>query len=210
MEILSKKSKREVFARVFKLIQTEGTREWVQKVLGTFPEHFWTQPASTTGKYHPACANVQSGLLIHTKRVIWFAVRFIKAFGYDITNRPSDMYVSDNIIAACILHDGWKGGKGYGERAVSFQMYQDHPILVEENYRKAYPEEKLKALQKEIFNLIKYHMGPWTPDSVKKPMEKYLNSELIVYLSDYLASRKEIRTKVDSFGGLELIYEEKG
>lgn len=67
---LTKQSKEKVFEKTLALIKSEEKREWVKKVLGIFPEHFWTQPTSTTGKYHPACSNVRSGLLIHTKRVV--------------------------------------------------------------------------------------------------------------------------------------------
>lgn len=198
MEKLSKKSKEKVFEKTLALIKNEKIRDWVKKVLNTFPEHFWTQPASTTGKYHPACVNVKSGLLIHTKRVIWFAIRFMNAFNINmISNR-------DKIIAACVLHDGWKGGKGRSD----YKAYVDHPILVERHYRKAFPNEELEPWQQDIFGLIKYHMAFWGPESVKteKSVEEYTSLELIVYLSDYFASKKELKTKVDSFG-MELEYE---
>jgi len=201
MQILSKKSKENVFEKALSLIQDKEKRNWVKKVLTTFPEYFWTQAASTTGKYHPNCVNVKSGLLIHTKRVTWFALIFIRAFGLESLDQ-------DDIIAACILHDGWKGGKGCGERTTSYQNYLDHPILVEKFYRQSFPEEKLENWQQRIFDLIKYHMGPWTPDLVKKPLEKYSILELSIYLADYFASRKELRTKVDSFGDLKLEYED--
>lgn len=209
---LTKKSKEKVFEKTLALIESEEKREWVKKVLEIFPEHFWTQPASTTGKYHPACTNVRSGLLIHTKRVVWFAIRFMYAFKYiEKPGRNQEGYLKhcvlkvdeyDNIIAACILHDGFKGGMGRSD----YKTYEDHPILVEQHYKKAFPDEKLEPWQCVIFILINYHMGFWTPKFIRKSIEEYTTSELIVYLSDYFASRKELETKVDSFG-MELEYE---
>lgn len=196
MEKLSEKSKEKVFEKTLALINDEEIKSWVKKVLKTFPEHFWTQPAATTGKYHPACVNVKSGLLIHTKRVVWFAIRFMSAFNIVMIR------TRDKIIAACILHDGWKGGKGYTD----YKTYEDHPILVEHYYRKAFPNEKLEVWQQDIFELIKHHMAFWGPKSVKKAIEEYTSLELIVYLADYFASKKELETKVDSFG-MELEYE---
>jgi hypothetical protein len=200
---LSNKSKEKVFEKTLALIKSEEKREWVKKVLGIFPEHFWTQPTSTTGKYHPVCSNVRSGLLIHTKRVVWFAIRFMNAFKYIENNQVTNIKVYDNIIASCILHDGFKGGKGQCD----YKTYEDHPILVEQHYKEIFPNEKLELWQQEIFELIKHHMAFWGPKSVKKPIEKYTIPELIVYMADYFASRKELVTKVDTFG-MELKYEE--
>ena len=36
---------------------------------------FWTMPASTSGKYHPAHSLGQGGLIRHTRAVVLFAVR---------------------------------------------------------------------------------------------------------------------------------------
>jgi HD superfamily phosphohydrolase YqeK len=198
MKVLSEKSKKQVFEKTLALIKNNETRKWVKETLDIFPEYFWTQPASSTGKYHPACALSTSGLLIHTKRVVWFALKFISAFGNEINDETRD-----NVIAACILHDGCKGGKGKG----SYEDYVNHPILVEKYY-KGYAGDKLEPWQQEIFTLIRYHMGPWTPESVKKPLEKYTKLEFIVYLADFLASRKDLNTNVDSFGNIQLEYEE--
>ena len=201
MKVMSKESKNIVFEKTLALIKNNETREWVKKVLNVLPEPFWVQPTSSTGKYHPACVNGISGLLIHTKRVVWFAIKLMNA--YD-TQGPS-FFDHDSIIAACILHDGVKGGKGVS----NFEAYENHPLFVERLYRECFPEETLTQWQQEIFDLIKYHMGPWSPESVKKPLEKYTKLEWIVYLADFLASRKDLQTNVDSFGNLQLEYEEK-
>lgn len=126
----------------------------------------------------------------------------MNAFRYIENDKILNQAVYDNIIAACILHDGLKGGKGVSD----YKTYEDHPILVEQHYKECFSNEKIEPWQQEIFNLIVYHMGFWTPQSVRKPMCDYLTSELIVYLSDFFASRKELVTKVDTFG-MELEYE---
>ena len=200
MKVLSKKSKNIVFEKTLALIKNNETREWVKKVLDILPESFWVQPTSSTGKYHPVCVNGISGLLIHTKRVVWFAIKLMNA--YD-TQGPS-FFDRDNIIAACILHDGVKGGKGVS----NFEAYENHPLFVERLYRERFPEETLTQWQEEIFELIKHHMGPWSPKTTKQDLDEYAIKELIVYLSDFLASRKDIKTNVDSFGSIQMEYEE--
>lgn len=201
MKVLSSKSKEQVFEKTLALIKNDETCKWVKKILDIFPEYFWVCSASSTGKYHPACTLSTSGLLIHTKRVVWFALKFLSAFGNEINDETRD-----NVIAACILHDGCKGGKGKS----SYEDYVNHPILVEKYYKDQLGPlyEGLEPWQQEIFTLIRYHMGPWSPESVKKPLEKYTKLEWIVYLSDFLASRKDLDTNVDSFGNLQLEYEE--
>lgn len=199
MKVLSKESKDQVFEKTLVLIKNDETRKWVKETLDIFSEDFWTQAASSTGKYHPACTFQISGLLIHTKRVVWFALKLLHAFGDEINNEARD-----NVIAACILHDGCKGGKGKS----SYEDYINHPILVEKCYKDHYGD-KLEPWQQEIFTLIRYHMGPWSPESVKKPLEVYTKLEFVVYLSDFLASRKDLDTNVDSFGSVQMEYEEK-
>jgi len=171
-------------------IVAKDIQKFVKKVLWSFPNYFWTQPASSTGKYHPSCTVKEGGLLVHTKRVIWFGEKLIRAHKLEM---KSD---ADLLMAAFILHDGQKGGKGYG----NYDDYVNHPILVRERYIKS--EHNIKGENPEeaetIFEIIKYHMGPWTPESVKKPMCFYSEMELIMYHADYMAAQKELSTPVDN------------
>ena len=165
-------------------------QSFVKKVLYSFPEYFWTQPASSTGKYHPSCTIREGGLLVHTKRVIWFGEQLIRA------HRLERRLDADLLMAAFILHDGQKGGKGYG----NYDDYTNHPILVRDRYIGS--EYNIKGENPEesetIFEIVKHHMGPWTPPSVKKPMSAYSELELIMYHADYLAAQKDLATPVDN------------
>lgn len=207
MSKLTKVSKKNVFVEDIAKITDKQIQVFVEEVLGTFPEYFWTQPASSTGKYHPVCTLGKSGLLVHTKRVIFFGEKLIRAHNWQI---GADL--SNILMAAFILHDGQKGGKDYG----TYEDYENHPLLVEERYRKAFPAkiQDGNTLSTEeldqIFGCIKYHMGPWTPEVVKKPLDKYTELEIIMYHADYMAAQRDLETPIDDkIIKMELIYENK-
>ena len=52
------------------MICNEDIKRLVRIVLDKAPEHFWTIPASSTGKYHPEYASGDGGLIRHTKAVV--------------------------------------------------------------------------------------------------------------------------------------------
>lgn len=209
MKKLTDESKARVFYSDLVTIRNPEIREFTKDVLADLPWYFWVQPASTTGQYHPACTVCDSGLLVHTKRVIFFGTNLISA------HKLQDTEMADILMAAFILHDGRKGGKGYG----SYEDYENHPVLVEERWYKAHPpsidpatrEPKVpKTWQSQIFDVIKHHMGPWTPEGVRKPLLQYNEAEIIMYHADYMASRKNVTTIADNvLLNLDLHYEEE-
>jgi len=156
-------------------------QDWTQSSLLKAPDYFWTAPASSTGKYHPACANVKGGLVVHVKRVVWLATKTCLGWGICAHER-------DVVLSACLLHDIAKA-PSYGG---SFHDYENHPI----NARKLFAEEKSKFVE-EIDLCVRYHMGKWTPRSIAKPMEDFSLLELAVYTSDFLATQKDLATPRD-------------
>jgi len=204
---MTEAGKQKVFAEDLAMIQSDEIRNFTIQVMATFPEHFWIQPGSSTGLYHPACTLVKSGLLVHIKRVVFFGKKLIRAHGWNI---PSDK--ADRIISAMILHDGQKGGRGYGP----YQNYENHPLLVQLRYYKSFsknseevqiPPSEEEEWKVDIWQMIRFHMGPWSPKKAQKPLDKYSKNELIVYHADYLAAQKDLVTPVDyEIGNLELEY----
>jgi hypothetical protein len=203
MRKLSEESKIIVFADDIAKINSKEIAEFVKAVLVTFPEYFWTQPASTTGRYHPVCTLRESGLLVHTKRVIFFGEKLSRA-------HISPYYrgdKSDILMAACILHDGQKGGKGLS----TYDDYENHPLLVSKRFvkMKSSADMEYTDWMGKIFDCIAYHMGPWTPELTRKPMSEYTELEIITYHADYLATQKDLQTPVDNFlESMNLVYEE--
>lgn len=198
---LTEDGKKKVFADELAMIGSDEIRNFTLQVMDTFPEHFWTQPASTTGKYHPVCTLGRGGLLVHVKRVLFFVQALIRAHRWS-PGSPD----SDKLLSAAILHDGQKGGKGYG----TYEDYENHPLLVQSRFLSPDAPDPTEEWQIDIWLMIRYHMGPWTPKSAWKPLNNYSEPQLILYYADYLAAQKYITTPVD--GAIEkmgLVYEEE-
>lgn len=164
------------------LINDNNIRAYVRATLNNSPDYFFVAPASSTGKHHPECVNGSRGLLVHVQRAVFIANRLCQAF--DITGRQRDV-----IIASTILHDIAKVPNLQG----NYEDYVNHPI----NALKYLPASGDKDLTREISNCVQYHMGLWTPEKIKKPMNKYTLSEVIVYLSDFISATKGVGTPVD-------------
>ena len=156
------------------------------------PDYFFEVPAASTGKYHPAYAAGDGGLLRHTKGAVRIAVEILSdpSTGDKYTDDEKDM-----MIMALILHDGLKSG-------MPKQKYTrfDHPLLMADYIM---DNEEVLGLEVEeiefICDAIKTHMGVWTTDYngvevLEKPKTKYQN---FVHLCDFLASRKCILLPFD-------------
>jgi len=172
------------------LIKDEAVKQFTIDSLNNAPFYFWVAKASSSGKYHPQCTNKEGGLLIHVKRTAFMANRLCSGFQIEGIDR-------DKILSAAILHDiakvpGTKVCKEYGMDCTS-EDFENHPI----NASKYLVHSEHTA---EIVEMIRHHMGPWTPESIKKPLGKYTKGQLIVYLADYMATTKEIDTSVDGYG----------
>lgn len=189
---LSEVDKQKVFAEDLATINSDEIRNFTLSVLQSFPWYFWTQPASTTGKYHPECTLGIGGLLVHTKRVLYFGKMLIRAHKLEV---PSEQV--DAIISAMILHDGQKGGIGYGSGG--YEERERHPLLVRERYLEVMEGRNPDSPWWEtvIWEMITHHMGPWSPEYIKKELKYYTDDEMIVYHADYLAAQKSLVTPVD-------------
>ena len=173
-------------------IKNERIKNACTEMVKLLPDYFFEVPAASTGKYHPAYASGEGGLLRHTKGAVRIAI--------EILSDPStgDNYTSDEkdmMIMALILHDGLKSGMPK-EKYTRF----DHPLLMADYIM---DNEEVLGLEVEeiefICDAIKTHMGVWTTDYngvevLEKPKTKYQN---FVHLCDFLASRKCILLPFD-------------
>jgi len=177
---------RNVMETEIKLIQDETIKEWVRETLQNVPEYFFEGPASSTGRYHPLCTIRKGGIVIHTKRVVYMANRLCE--GWNIAGRNRDI-----LISACILHDIAKVGKGNS----SYEDYLNHPINAEKYFAKDKWPEKDDITFEQIRECVRYHMGCWSPSSIKKPLSQYKPLELATYTCDYLAATRDLALPAD-------------
>ena len=162
-----------------------------------FPDYFFITPASSTGKYHPAFANKENGLVLHSFAVVKYTEVLM-----NIVNAHTDAYrdpmIYNQMICAAWFHDMFKYGDpanykpgvytdhGHPVYAADFFL---HPDVIKICYDLGIKEDIIR----NISDLIRTHMGPYTTnkysnivlESPKTPQQTLL------YTADFLASRKE-------------------
>lgn len=185
------------------LIQHADVRKLVRAVLDVAPECFWSMPASTSGKYHPASSLGTGGLIRHTKTVVVLTDHLCEMRGTGPVTREYSI-----CIAAAILHDVCK--KLDHEQHTSFL----HPLRAQEliistaeqlwpgcmELPRATVEDALTTPApggptiRAIADCVASHMGRWnvndrTGEILPTPLTPI---QRLVHAADYLASRKDI------------------
>lgn len=186
----------EDFREELNLIKTQPIKDWTEDTLKNTPEYFWIAKASSTGKYHPECTCKEGGLVTHVKRAIFFANRICEGWGiFDISR--------DIVLSATLLHDiakvpNSKIAMNYGMK-VTYEDYENHPINAKKYFSKKpiFEQDETNFTLNTIYDCIRYHMGRWTPESIKKDIADYSLVELAVYTADYIATTKTVKTEVD-------------
>lgn len=174
-------------------INDERIKEAAHKLVDMLPDYFFKVPASSTGKYHPKCSNVEGGLVNHTK----IAVRFAKELMSNamLFNNFST-HDQDMIILALMLHDGFKHGLTE-ERYVRF----DHPIISADFIKEHGIEVGLNEEETDLLSsLISSHMGVFNTSNYSKvvlPLPKTAMQKF-VHMCDDLASKKFLNVEFDN------------
>lgn len=186
-------SNAKVFLTEVNYIKNDRIRENALRLIEKIPSYFYTEAASSTGKYHPEFSNGVGGLLRHTKVAVKIAETLLRndSIGYKFTSDEKDL-----ILLAIIMHDSVKRGIPE-ERYTRF----DHPILAGELVENSRGELTLTDEEVDLLvRMIKTHMGQWTTDRggkevLEKPKTKY---ERFVHMCDYLSAQKFLNVKFDT------------
>ena len=170
------------FEREINLIVNEDLRMAVKSYMEeATPDYFWTDGASSSGKYHPKFSQGDGGLVRHTKAVVMFAEELLRMSSYAYMK---DEY-KDYVIAACILHDTAKYGISEYDKA----EYKNHAF----NAAKAFVEYAEQVMDYKpsefLLNAIIAHMGQWSTEKEDRP---FTNIDRCVHMADYMASRSFI------------------
>jgi hypothetical protein len=180
--MVSEEIKSGVFAQQLELIFDDTIREFTRLCICSAPDYFFTDcPASSTGKFHPIDELGADGTILHTKKVFTVAYQLCRGLACESSR--------DEILAACLIHDLRKQGmKKSGHTA------KNHPSLAADLVTEV--QDATQMLSKKSYDIIRnacgYHYGPWSSGDWKKDLDKYSREELTVYLSDYIASKREI------------------
>lgn len=109
----------EIFNKELGLIKNPEIRKFVESCLEESPEYFFHVAASSTGKYHPAYALGEGGLVRHTQAATRIAYELFRTemFRYDSDEQ-------DIILASLILHDTYKHGVIESKYTIT-----EHPLV---------------------------------------------------------------------------------
>lgn len=170
-----------LFKNELALIKDETLRDVVHSYMeyGT-PNYFWTDGASSSGKYHPEFAQGVGGLVRHTKAVVMFAEELLKMSSYAFMKEE----YKDYVIAACIIHDTCKYGMS---DEMDKSEYKNHAENAAQNFLDFCDCEYQPSIL--LLNAVKAHMGQWSTNKEDRP---FTNIDRCVHLADYIASRNFI------------------
>ena len=201
---MDKKEKALTFEKELKWIQNKNIRKFAIMMLSELPDYFFSIPASSTGKYHPAYSLGEGGLVRHTKAAVLIAKNLLDLEQY---KNDFDEEHRDIILTALLLHDGVKHGVDGGKYTVATHpMEMSDFILSNEKICKIImgdsgEEDELLGC---ICECIECHMGEWNADykTKKEILPKPTTSmEKFVHMCDYLASRKFLEVNFDKAEG---------
>lgn len=168
------------FERELNLIINEDLRMAVKSYLEEeTPDYFWTDGASSSGKYHPSFSQGCGGLVRHTKAVVMFAEELLRMSSYAYMREE----YKDYVIAACLLHDT----KKYGfTNEIDKSEYKNHAV----NASKAFADYAEQVMDYKphflLLNAISSHMGQWSTEKEDRP---FTSVDRCVHMADYIASR---------------------
>jgi len=169
--------------KLLRWIKDERVKSWCQGKVEMLPAYFWKVPASSTGKHHPRFAQGEGGLVGHTRGCVWFALQLFEVLDLDDLEQ-------DIILAALILHDGFKYGGGKGQEFT----VDDHGELAASIFAAGEEDLVKNGVRHMILDCIEKHMGKWGKRLPETELEK------IVHLCDYLASRKDLDIRCNKVG----------
>lgn len=170
-----------LFEREINLIVNEELRMQVKSYMEErTPDYFWTDGASSSGKYHPQFSQGVGGLVRHTKAVVMFAEELLRMSSYAYMK---DEY-KDYVISACILHDTCK----YGMDGFDKSEYKNHAKNASIAFE-AWCREDGYHPHFLLLNAIESHMGQWSTDREDRP---FTSVDRCVHMADYMASRSFI------------------
>ena len=177
-------------------IKNSRIKKSAEIFVNMLPDYFFTTAASSTGKYHPAFAAGEGGLLRHSKAAAYILNEIIstKTFGSDFTPDEKDL-----LRFAILVHDGFKHG-------ITEEQYtkHEHPLICATCIRAA--KDKMELTDEEIeyvATAVESHMGEWNTSNYSDielalPTSK---AQKLVHLADFLSSKKVLDIK---FNGNEI------
>lgn len=170
------------------------------ELLNDIPTYFWTEAASSSGKYHPEFSLGDGGLARHSLMTYRWLMSLLEANEIDLGE-----YVPGMIVAA-LFHDCCK--RGLPDSIGVEHTKHEHPLLSAKfivdraeqfaNDNKEFiemtadDEDSFKSDIAIVASCIESHMGRWNTSNhsdIILPKPK-TSIQYMVHMADYCASRK--------------------
>ena len=174
-----------LFERELSLIKSESLRHAVYDYMNDpdyVPDYFWTDGASSSGKYHPKMSQGIGGLVRHTKAVVMFAEELLRMSSYAYMKEE----YKDFVIAACIIHDTVK--YGFGEE-IDKGEYANHASNAAQSFAEFCFNNTNYEPHFLLLQAVRSHMGQWSTEREDRP---FTSVDRCVHMADYMASRNFI------------------
>lgn len=174
-------------------LKTDSMKKLAERIFEELPDYWFTEPASSSGKYHPIMSCGEAGLFRHSLAVEMYMSYILNLEQY---NSLFTVEQQDALKLGAFVHDGRK----HGEEDKGHTVF-DHPVCMANAILKF--KGQINGVSDEIIDFladsIKTHMGQWNTDKrsnivLEKP---HTEAQKLVHLCDYLASRKAIDINFD-------------
>lgn len=176
---------KELFMGEIKKIENVKLAAAAYAVVQRADDYFWIVPASSTGKYHPACDLGEGGLARHCIMVSRVAA--------DLCYKDNlSQHVTDLARFAGLFHDVKKCGDA---AANNNSTVWEHPLLAADFLKNILLEYNVRDDDITlIVNAVASHMGRWTESEysdvkLPAPVSGFDN---LVHTADFIASRTYI------------------
>lgn len=172
------------FVEVANYIVDEDLRAFVLHFLEECtPTYFWTDGASSSGKYHPKFAQGVGGLVRHTIAGAIFMEEVLRMSPYCyLTDEHKDF-----CRAAILLHDTRKYGKEHEPNKAEYKLHAPNAAFAVAEEWEVFFDFDSHAPE-WLLSAIRSHMGQWS-EKEHRPMT---NIDRAVHTADYWASRSMI------------------
>lgn len=172
-------AKHDVFETEIQFIESEDLRDFVRYFFDEkCGDWFFTEGASSTGKYHPQFSQGEGGLVRHVRAAAWFLEELLRLSSYAYMDAES----KDFARVAILLHDCRK----YGGMEYDKTCYNIHGKLAADAMDEAWVEFFGEHSSAFLYHAIVSHMGQWTENRYDRP---FTPIDRVVHLADYISSR---------------------
>ena len=171
------------FTKELNLIADPRFREFTRDFLQTqTPAYFWTDGASSSGKFHPKFSQGEGGLVRHVKAAVMFCDELLRLSQYSYMSQT----FQDFAVMAVLMHDCRKYGPN---DKPDREFYPNHGRWAAEAVAAFWEAQFPDDCPDLLFMAIASHMGQWHGDAEPRP---FTPVDRLVHMADYMSSRNFI------------------